>query len=84
MDPQQISDEEIAALGLIRITTPLSYKIGDQPGELRKIEVHSVRLARRVGPDGNIRSDIVLEITQTFRPKQLPGGSVPRGLHVAD
>jgi hypothetical protein len=39
---------------------------------LRKIEVHSVRPARRVGPDGEIRSDVVIEITQTFRPKKMP------------
>ena len=73
MDPQQVSDDEIAALGLIRIAAPLSDKIGDQPGELHKIAVHSVRLARRVGPFGNIRSDLVVEITQTFRPAQRPG-----------
>jgi hypothetical protein len=73
MDPKMVSDDEIAALGLIRIATPQPDSIGDQPGELRKIEVHSVRLARRVGPDGNIRSDLVVEITQTFRPAKLPG-----------
>jgi hypothetical protein len=73
MDPDQVSNEEIAALGLHRIAEPQSEKIGDMDGELRKIEVHSVRPARRVGPDGSIRSDLVVEITQTFRPKDLPG-----------
>jgi hypothetical protein len=68
MDPSQVSEEEIATLGLIRIDEPQPDTIGDQAGELRKIEVHSVRPARRVGPDGNIRSDLVVEITQTFRP----------------
>ena len=33
-----------------------------------------MRPARRVGPDGNIRSDLVVEITQTFRPTGMPGG----------
>jgi hypothetical protein len=70
MDPTQVSDPEIAALGLFRIATPQPKTIGDQPGELRVIEVHKVRPARRVGPDGNIRSDLVVEITQTFRPSQ--------------
>ena len=68
MDPSQVSGEEIATLGLIRIDKPRPDSIGDQAGELRRIEVHSVRPARRVGPDGNIRSDLVVEITQTFRP----------------
>jgi hypothetical protein len=73
MDPAQVSDDEIAVLGLHRIAEPRPDRIGDQVGELRKIEVHSVRPARRVGPDKNIRSDLVVEITQTFRPTALPG-----------
>jgi hypothetical protein len=31
------------------------------------VEVHSVRPARRIGPDGQSRADLVIEITQTFR-----------------
>jgi hypothetical protein len=74
MDPKQVSDEEIAALGLLRIDKPrLDYKIGKFTGELRRIEVHSVRPARRVGPDGNIRSDLIVEITQSFRLSDPPG-----------
>ena len=59
-----------AALGLLRIQAPQPFTIGGHDGELRKIEVHSVRPVRRVGPDGNIRSDLVVEITQSFRPAQ--------------
>lgn len=73
MDPEKVSDDEIAALGLLRIQSPQPHKIGDVAGELRKIEVHSVRPASRVGPDGRIRADLVVEITQTFRPSQAPG-----------
>jgi hypothetical protein len=73
MDPAQVTDEEVAALGLHRIDKPQPDRIGDMEGELRRIEVHSVRPVRRVGPDGNIRSDLVVEITQTFRPADLPG-----------
>jgi Subtilase family len=73
MDPKQVSDEEIAALGLLRIDKPKPDKIGEWTGELRRIEIHSVRPARRVGPDGNIRSDLIVEITQSFRPSDLPG-----------
>lgn len=41
-------------------------------GELRPVEVHSVRPARRVGPDGRTQSDLVVEITQSFRPASNP------------
>jgi hypothetical protein len=73
MNPEQVRDEEISALGLLRIREPQPFTIGDIAGELRIIEVHSVRPVRRVGPDGNMRSDLVVEITQSFRPTALPG-----------
>jgi hypothetical protein len=73
MDGNQVSDEEIAALGLQRIDQPRPDQIGDMEGELRRIKVQSVRPVRRVGPGGNIRSDLVVVITQTFRPKKTPG-----------
>jgi hypothetical protein len=71
-DPNQVSDDEIAALGLLRIPEPQPFNIGDRDGELRRIEVHSVRPARRVDPEGNLRSALVVEITQSFRPKGMP------------
>jgi Subtilase family len=73
MDPKQVSDEEITALGLLRIDKPRRHEIGKCTGELRRIEIHSVRPARRVGPDGNIRSDLIVEITQSFRLSERPG-----------
>jgi MinD-like ATPase involved in chromosome partitioning or flagellar assembly len=36
-------------------------------GEIRPIEVHSVRDCRRSGPDGLSKSTLVIELTQTFR-----------------
>ncbi len=47
MREDQVSDEEIAALGLHRIDKPQPDKIGDREGELHAIEVHSVRPVRR-------------------------------------
>ena len=55
-----------------------TFKIGEEAiggvtrpieiaGELRPIEVHSVRPARRTAPDGTLHSMLVVEITQTFR-----------------
>jgi subtilisin family serine protease len=72
MDENSVSDDELGALGLIRIQKPQSYHIGTQAGELRVIEVHSVRQARRVTPDGNILSDLIVEITQSFHPTDQP------------
>jgi hypothetical protein len=46
--------------------------IDDISGEVRAVEVHSVRLARRITKEGRINSDVVVEITQTFRPAAEP------------
>ena len=73
MNKAEVNDEELSALGLIRIDKPQRFKIGGQEGFLHGIEVHSVRPARRVGPEGNIRADLVVEITQSFRPKGATG-----------
>jgi hypothetical protein len=72
MNPENVSDEQIEALGLRRLADRISTKIGNLEGELHKIEVHSVRPARRVSPDGNLNSDLVVEITQTFHPADDP------------
>jgi len=78
MSPE-VTDEEIENLGLKRIKEPEPLTVDGVPGRLRLIEVHSVRSARRVGPDGNIQSDIVAEITQTFRPGALPNMRIRSG-----
>jgi hypothetical protein len=65
MDASECSDSELDALGLVRGSGPM--ELGGLPGTLGGIEVHSVRPARRVGPDGELQSDLVVEITQTFR-----------------
>jgi hypothetical protein len=66
MDPDEVSDDDMAILGLVRRPGPLT--INAVTGELQPIEVHSVRPARRVGPNGELLSDVVVEITQTFKP----------------
>lgn len=58
------SDAELEALGLFRKGGPLT--VDGQKGRLGGIEVHSVRPARRTGPDGQTRSDLVVEVTQTW------------------
>jgi hypothetical protein len=68
----EVSDEDVAALGFVRLSEPEPRTLDDIEGELRPIEVHSVRPAWRVGPDGQSRSDLVVEVTQTFRPSDRP------------
>jgi hypothetical protein len=61
--------ERKALLSELGFRTPeKEIKIDGITGELRPLEVHSIRPARRIGPDGQTRADVVVEITQTFRP----------------
>ena len=69
IDPKHVSEEEFGALGFERKTGPAT--IGGLSGDLAGIEVHSVRPARRIGPDGQSRTDLVVELTQTLRTANL-------------
>jgi hypothetical protein len=63
-------NKTIAALGLIDLGTAreLALTIGGIEGRVHGIEVHSVRPVKRVGPDGNVRKDLIVEVTQKFVP----------------
>ncbi len=64
-------DETLAQFGVRRAAGPLSLVDADGnvvPGNVRGPEVHSVRTLRRVGPDATIRTDLIIEITQSWRP----------------
>jgi hypothetical protein len=50
---------------------PRTIARSDKDG-LPKVEVHSVRPARRVGPDGQQLTDLVIEITQARKGYQSP------------
>lgn len=69
--------ERTDALGLARDPRSVT-EVGGHAGTLGGIEVHSVRPARRIGPDGQSRADLVVEITQTFRLAE-PGRHRLRG-----
>ncbi|MEK1888976.1 MAG: S8 family serine peptidase [Phyllobacterium sp.] len=69
---KQVSDEEISMLGFVRKSQNMS--IGNMKGVMRGLEVHAVRPARRIGPDGQSRTDLIVEITQTFRPDRALDG----------
>lgn len=47
-------------------------------GEVRQIEVHSVRPVQRVGPQGT-HSQLVVELTQSFRPEGNPNARLRGG-----
>ena len=67
MSPDEVTDGEIETLGLVRAPGS-DGRIGRMDGRYRGIEVHSVRPARRIGPDGQSRADLVVEITQAWEP----------------
>jgi hypothetical protein len=48
-------------------TETLGFHRHEQPGKVSKFEVHSVRPVRRIGPDGQQRTDVVVEITQSWK-----------------
>lgn len=72
VSPRKVSDDELAVLGFVRRSQPMT--IGNIKGIIRGIEVHSIRPARRVGPDEQSRTDLIVEITQTFKPDDDSGG----------
>jgi hypothetical protein len=55
----------LAALGFEKEAKTIT--LGSLVGEMRPVEVHSVRPTRRTAPDGTSHAWLVIEITQTFR-----------------
>ena len=60
-----VPDEELAMLGLVR--HPTAMTMGGDKGQLAGIEVHSVRPARRIGPNHRSHFELIIETTQTWR-----------------
>lgn len=57
-----IKQEDLEALGIYRNLDQLPANVAT----LRPFQVHSVRPARRIGSDGQQRTDLVIEITQSW------------------
>ena len=68
-----INEEQARSLGFSR---EASLTVGKEEGRLSPFEIHSVRPVRRVGPDGQQRLDLVVEITQSW---SRPNGEKYRG-----
>jgi len=76
-DPSKVSVAELAMLGLERAPDS-NYQMALSDGTtmtmaLHGIEVHSVRPLRRVGPDGQLLSQLVVELTQSVYAKDGTG-----------
>lgn len=77
INPKMVSDHELAVLGLNRHAGRriiLAGANGEQlECDVHGIEVHSVRPSRRVGPDAQLLSQLVVEITQSYYPVSAAG-----------
>ncbi len=66
-----VSDDVASAIGIYR-NVGSSLTVNGMAGTISKLEVHSVRPVRRVGPDDEQRLDLVVEITQKW---EVPGNT---------
>jgi hypothetical protein len=64
VDPKR-TDAELRLLGLAK---PGAQRTMGEPGEFSRIEVHSVRPARRIASGRQLRVDVVVELTQKWMP----------------
>ena len=70
---KHMTEDQARSLGFSRLA---SLTVGKEEGKLSPFEVHSVRPVRRVGPDGQQRLDLVVELTQSW---SRPNGDKYRG-----
>jgi len=70
---KKVNDEQAQSLGIFLKPT---LRVGNEAGNLSPFEVHSVRPVRRVGPDGQQKLDLVVELTQSWTS---PSGNKYRG-----
>ena len=72
---EKINYEQARYLGILPPGTELTVE--NMKGRISRVEVHSVRPLRRVGPDGQLQVDLVIVIAQSWRPEN--GGAKYRG-----
>ncbi len=82
LDKPETPDAFFAALGLVRASAPgqplRQVTIDGKKGKVSRIEIGSVRPAWRVAPNGDILSDVIVEMTQRWKPDD-GGGKSFRG-----
>lgn len=64
---KNLPESAAQALGLY-LSEESTLMVNGVSGKLTRFEVHSVRPARRISPDGQQRLDVVVEITQSWLP----------------
>jgi len=64
-DPNDPDWEKLLGVHLLDATAPQT--INRSPSGRPKVEVHSVRISRRQGPDGQMLQQLVVQVTQTRR-----------------
>ncbi|HTG94885.1 MAG TPA: hypothetical protein VL866_19975, partial [Pyrinomonadaceae bacterium] len=72
---KHINEEQARSLGF-SLAELQPFNVENEVGTLSKVEVHSVRPVRRVGPDGQNQLDLVVELTQSWTSES---GSKYRG-----
>ena len=72
---EDATDAELRLLGLVNRAKPPEM---GEPGKFSRIEVHSVRPARRIASGRQLRVDLVVEVTQKWKPKD-PATPLHRG-----
>lgn len=71
-----------SALGLVPVplgVRTLAATIDGKPGTVSRIEIGAVRPAWRVAPNGDIRTDLIIEMTQRWMPADMPGQALRGG-----
>ncbi|MGD9880168.1 MAG: S8 family serine peptidase [Reyranella sp.] len=66
---QSADPHTLAELGIVKTDRRQKITLGKERGKISKIEVHSVRPARRVAPSGKILNDVIIVITQSWKPE---------------
>lgn len=68
-----------AQLGLVKLDRRKVILLDGVKGYMSPIEMHSIRPVRRVGPDDQILDDIIIEMTQRWKPHDASGMSFRGG-----
>ena len=67
---RNLPEEEFVALGLVKAKKRSTTILDKVKGQISPVEVHSVRPVQRIGPDGQILDQVVIEITQRWKPAE--------------
>jgi hypothetical protein len=71
LNSSNVTDAEVESLGFFR-GKGITRDVAGIEGTLSPFEVHSVRPARRISPDGEQVVDLIVDITQSWTPLGAP------------